>query len=55
MSALRKEWTEKEIKDLKYDMRVAKIKVLEKWGFTVEEIGKVLELPTPVIAKMLEG
>ena len=53
MSALKKEWTECDIQQLDYDMKVAKIQVLTKHGFTAEEIEKVLDIPISVILHML--
>lgn len=53
MSALRREWTDKEIRQLGHDMNVAKVEVLTKHGFTPEEIKKVLDIPESVIRRML--
>ena len=54
MSALRKEWTDNEIRQLGHDMNVAKVEVLTKHGFTPEEIEKVLDIPVSVILRMLK-
>lgn len=54
MSALRKEWTKEEIRQLGHDIKVAKAKVLTKHGFTDEEIARVLDIPESMIQHMLE-
>lgn len=53
MSMLRKEWTTDEITKLGQDLKAAKINVLIKWGFTVEEIVRITEIPESVILHML--
>lgn len=49
MSMLDKNWTEEEMAKLNRDLEVAKIKVFVDWGFSAEEIGKVMRLPESVI------
>ena len=49
MSMLDKNWTEEEMAKLNRDLEVAKIKVFIDWGFSAEEIGKVMRLPESVI------
>lgn len=53
MSALKKEWANEEIMQLGHDLKVAKIKVLTKHGFTAEEIKKVMDIPESVIKRIL--
>lgn len=52
---LRHEWTEEEYTKLNRDMTVAKVKVFEKWGFTTEEIAKIMSLPESVIRAMIHS
>lgn len=53
MSMLRKEWTTDEIEKLGQDLKTAKINVLIKHGFTVEEIARIAEIPESVILRIL--
>lgn len=53
MGALRKEWTEEEILNLDKDLKIAKAEVLSKHGFTVKEIGKLMDIPEAIILHML--
>lgn len=50
---LRKEWTRDEITKLGQDLKVAKIKVFIKYGFTVEEIVRITDIPESVILRIL--
>lgn len=53
MGIFRKEWTDEEIKQLEYDLKQAKFEVLYKHNFTIEEIGRIMELPESVIRILL--
>lgn len=59
MGMLRRMWTEEEVSRLSYDLAIARAKVYKKWGFTTEEIAKLVDLPesqvrTAVIRDILE-
>ena len=45
MSMLRKVWTEAEIEKISYDLAIARAKVYEKWGFSIDEIATLVDLP----------
>lgn len=53
MSMLKREWTDEEIKRLERDIKTAKVKVLNEWGFSVEEIVKISDLSESVVRVML--
>ena len=52
---LRKEWTESEIEKLSRDLKVAKVKVFDKWGFNSTEIARIMELPESMIRAMIRS
>lgn len=53
MSMTKKEWSQDEIKKLGQDLKEAKINVLIKWGFTVEEIVRIIEIPESVLLHII--
>lgn len=55
MSMIRKEWTEEEIEKLSRDLKVAKVKVFDKWGFNSIEIARIMELPESMIRAMIHS
>lgn len=45
MGMLRREWTQEEVNKLSFDMAIARAKVYKKWGFSTDEIAKLVDLP----------
>lgn len=45
MSMFGKIWTEEEISKISYDLAIARAKVYKKWGFSSDEIAKLVDLP----------
>lgn len=41
--------TEEQVEKLSYDLAIARAKVYQNWGFTLEEIACLVDLPEDVI------
>lgn len=54
MGMLRREWTKHEIQMLGADIKAAKVKVFNNWGFSNDEINKILDIPVSVIEAILK-
>lgn len=38
-------WTEEEINKISYDLAIARAKVYKDWGFSIDEIALLIDLP----------
>ena len=54
MAMLRKEWSEEDITRLSYDMAIARAKVYKKWGFDINEIAALVDLPESKIRAVID-
>lgn len=49
MGKLNKPWSQEDVNAISYDLAIARAKVYKKWGFSIDEIATLVDLPEDIV------